>query len=104
MNTAMKLAAIPVATVALWGFSSLAASARVRLQRRRRLLAYSRGLRLSAGRRHNHPSGRLAGGRKASTTLGVNIPAEATGKGASGRRFRPARRTWSHLRFPNASE
>ena len=29
MNTAMKLAAIPVATVALWGFSSLTASARV---------------------------------------------------------------------------
>ena len=29
MNTAMKLAAIPVAAVALWGFSSLAASARV---------------------------------------------------------------------------
>jgi hypothetical protein len=29
MNTAMKLAAIPVATVALWGFSSLSASARV---------------------------------------------------------------------------
>ena len=29
MNTAMKLAAIPVAAVALWGFSSIAASARV---------------------------------------------------------------------------
>src|ERR1700683_873482 len=29
MNTAMKLAAIPLATGALWGFSSLGASARV---------------------------------------------------------------------------
>jgi len=38
MNTAIKLAAIPVATV----------------------LAYPRGLRLSTCGRHNHPSGRLA--------------------------------------------
>ena len=67
MNTAMKLAAIPVATVALWGFSSLAASAQNRLQRRRRLLAYPRGLRLSARGRHNYPSGQLAvEGRRAS--------------------------------------
>ena len=29
MNTATKLAAVPVVTVALWGFSSVAASARV---------------------------------------------------------------------------
>ena len=60
MNTAMKLAAIPVATVALLGFSSLSRIRTSRLQRRRRLLAYPRRLRLSACGRHNHPSGRLA--------------------------------------------
>jgi hypothetical protein len=97
MTTAMRLAAIPVATVALLGFSSLSAYPRV--------VCNADGDCWHIHEDYAYPP---AAGIiihpddwkwKASTTLGVNIPAEVTGKEASGRPFRDPPSHLPHVRF-----
>ena len=76
MNTAIKLVALPVATVALLGFSSLSASARIVCSADGDCWHIHEDYAYPPAAGDNHPSGRLALERKASTTFGVN-----TGRG-----------------------
>ena len=60
MNTAIKLVTLSVATVALWGFSSLAASARVVCNADGDCWHIHEDYTYPPAGRRDHPSGRLA--------------------------------------------